>query len=86
MPLLEAMSFDLPIVARGTSAIPETLGGAGLILDPADGPVVFAEAWAEVMADAGLRAQLVDKGRQRLRDFDPDDARRQMLEHLASVV
>jgi glycosyltransferase involved in cell wall biosynthesis len=86
VPLLEAMSFDLPIVARGTSAVPETLGGAGLVLDPDDGPVVFAEAWAEVIADAGLRAQLVEKGRRRLRDFDPDEARRQMLEHLASVV
>jgi len=86
VPLLEAMSFDLPIVARGTTAVPETLGGAGLVLDPTDGPVVFAEAWAEVIADAGLRSRLAEKGRQRLRDFDPDDARHRILEHLGSVV
>ena len=86
VPLLEAMSFDLPIVARGTSAVPETLGGAGLVLDPDDGAVVFAEAWAEVIADPDLRAQLVAKGRRRLQDFDPDGARHQVLEHLATVV
>ena len=31
VPLLEAMSFDVPVVARATSAIPETLGGAGIL-------------------------------------------------------
>jgi L-malate glycosyltransferase len=86
VPLLEAMSFRVPIVARGTSAVPETLGGAGLVLDPDDGALVMAEAWAEVIGDAGLRDRLVERGTERLHDFNPDDARRRALEHLGSVL
>jgi glycosyltransferase involved in cell wall biosynthesis len=86
VPLLEAMTFELPIVARGTSAVPETLGGAGLVLDPDDGPLVMAEACATLMTDSDERQRLVAMGLERLLDFDPDDARRQVLEHLATVL
>ena len=80
------MNFDVPIVARGTSAIPETLGAAGLILDPKDGPLVMGEAWATVVTDVHLRRRLVDAGRARLAAFDPDAARRQLLDQLAEVM
>ena len=86
VPLLEAMSFNLPIVARGTSAIPETLGRAGIVLDPADGSLVLAEAWAAAVTDGSLRRELVAGRRRRLAEFDPDDARRQVLRHLSEVM
>jgi len=86
VPLLEAMSFDLPIVARATSAIPETLAGAGLTVDADDSPIVLAEAMAEVITDAEVRAELVRRGRERLDDFQPDTAREAILSHLLSVV
>jgi glycosyltransferase involved in cell wall biosynthesis len=86
VPLLEAMSFGLPILARATSAVPETLGGAGLLIDADDGPLVMAEAWATLLTDTDERDRLVAKGAERLRDFDPDQARHQVLEHLASVL
>ena len=85
VPLLEAMSFNVPVVARATSAIPETLGGAGLLVDPDDSPLVLAEALAEVLNDSHLRDRLVALGAQRLRHFDADVARAQLLEQLLSV-
>lgn len=75
VPLLEAMSFDLPILARRFAAIPETAGPAGLLLDQADGPEVAAEALATLLGDHDLRRQLVTRGRARLRDFDPNRAK-----------
>jgi glycosyltransferase involved in cell wall biosynthesis len=86
VPLIEAMAFDIPVVARATTAIPETLGGAGLLLEPTDGPAVMAEAMAEVLTDTALHQQLVDGGRNRLCHFDPDRSRQRILEHLSSVV
>jgi len=86
VPLLEAMSFEVPIVARGTAAIPETLGGAGLLLDPSDGPLMMAEAWCEVIDNESLRADLIARGKSRLDDFTPESARVQVLEHLASIL
>lgn len=86
VPLLEAMSFDVPIVARATSAIPETLGGAGMLVDPDDGPLVIAEAWATMLTDTEQRTELIAKGAARVRDFNPDDARAQVLQHLISAL
>lgn len=86
VPLIEAMAMGKPVVARACAAIPETVGDAGLLLPPADGPTYFAEAVAELMANAPLRAGLVERGHARvesLEDSAPDAA---ILETLLEVV
>jgi glycosyltransferase involved in cell wall biosynthesis len=85
VPLLEAMSFDLPIIARANAAIPETLGGAGLLLPGTAGPVLVAEALAEVHDDDRRRQALVARGRERLAEFDADRTRAALLGALAEV-
>jgi L-malate glycosyltransferase len=69
VPLTEAMSHDVPIIAYGAAAIPETLGDAGLILDDKE-PVTFAAGVHRVLSDDGLRHQLIAAGKQRLRIYD----------------
>jgi len=59
--------LGVPLVARGTTVVPETLAGAGIQLDPADGPCVLAEAWHRVVAEAPLRERL---GAASARRFD----------------
>jgi glycosyltransferase involved in cell wall biosynthesis len=85
VPLLEAMSFDVPVVARAFGAIPETMGGAGLLLPPEDDAVLCAEAVSELLTDDDLRAKFADRGRQRLNDFSVGAAHATFLGHLASV-
>jgi len=68
MHLLEAMAFDLPIVARAAAAVPETLGGAGILLTTTD-PLVWAAVVDRVLRDPPLRRRLVTRGRERLGDF-----------------
>ena len=65
VPLVEAMSFGLPVVARSAGAVPETLGGAGLLLDT-DDPVVWASCIRQVLDGPALRAALADLGKQRV--------------------
>ena len=69
VPLAEAMGHGVPIVAYGVTAVPETVGGAGLVLDDKS-PVPFAAAVARVLRDATLRAVLVGAGRERAAGFD----------------
>jgi glycosyltransferase involved in cell wall biosynthesis len=69
VPLLEAMHHGVPIVAYASSAVPETLAAAGIVLAEKN-PCLVAAAIARLMADAALRAQLVDAGARRLQDFD----------------
>jgi len=86
VPVLEAMAFDVPVVARACAAIPETLGGAGLLLPPDDDPVLVAEAVAEVLGNDGVRRGLVAAGERRRAGVDPEAARATFLAHLAGVV
>lgn len=69
VPLLEAMHFGVPIVAYGSSAIPETLGPGGLCL-PDKAPALVAAAVRRVLGDPAVRSGLVAAGRERLADFD----------------
>ncbi|HEY0178298.1 MAG TPA: glycosyltransferase family 4 protein [Dokdonella sp.] len=66
VPLVEAMALGVPVVARAAAAIPETLGGAGLVWDE-DDPLLFAAAADRIVRDAELRRHLEELGHARYR-------------------
>ena len=70
MPLVEAMAADVPIVAYAAGAVPETLGGAGLLFAPKDLEVA-AELLGSVVYDREVRARVLEGQRRRLQDFAP---------------
>jgi alpha-1,3-rhamnosyl/mannosyltransferase len=67
-PAIEAMAAGCPVIAAATTALPEVVGDAGLLIDPDD-----ASAWAAAIAsiadDALLRQRLIDAGRRRVGPF-----------------
>ncbi len=69
VPLLEAMVVGTPVVAFDAAAVPETLGGAGVVLADKD-PLAVAEAVAGLLSDPGGRDRLVEAGRRRAEAFD----------------
>jgi glycosyltransferase involved in cell wall biosynthesis len=69
VPLLESMFHRLPVVAFGSSAVPETLGSGGLCL-PEKSPALVASAVWRVVSDPVVREGLVEAGTIRLGDFD----------------
>jgi glycosyltransferase involved in cell wall biosynthesis len=69
VPLAEAMGHGLPIVAYGVTAVPETVGDAGLVL-PEKSPLTFAAAVGRVLADDTLRRTLASAGRARAAEFN----------------
>jgi glycosyltransferase involved in cell wall biosynthesis len=69
VPVLEAMHFDLPVVAYATAATPEVVGDGGLLLDNKD-PLLVATAVSRVLTDDDLRGELVAAGRKRVDAFD----------------
>jgi glycosyltransferase involved in cell wall biosynthesis len=83
VPLLEAMHHGLPIVAFAAGAVPETLGGGGLLLSRKD-PLTVATAVAHVMDDA-TRDALTRAGRERLDDFSLARGEAALLDTVASA-
>jgi glycosyltransferase involved in cell wall biosynthesis len=67
-PLLEAMAADVPVLAYGAGAVPETLGGAGVQFAPKDLEYA-AELLGSLAFDDGLRARVIAGQRRRLADF-----------------
>ncbi|MHB8294793.1 MAG: glycosyltransferase [Acidimicrobiales bacterium] len=85
VPLLEAWAHDIPVVALASAAVPETLGGAGLLLQHAAPPVVAAAA-NRVLADEGLAGRIVAAGRARLAELTGERARGRYREAVKELV
>jgi glycosyltransferase involved in cell wall biosynthesis len=67
-PLVEAMAADVPVLAYGAAAVPETLGGAGVQFSPKD--LEFAaELLGQLAFDDRFRADVIAGQRRRLADF-----------------
>ena len=78
VPLAEAMGHGIPIVAYGVTAVPETVGGAGLLL-PDKSPVRFAAAVGKILGDDTLRRHLSAAGLARAGQFDLRDSQRRFV-------
>jgi glycosyltransferase involved in cell wall biosynthesis len=74
-PVLEAMSAGVPVVAASAGSIPEVAGDAALLVEPTN-EVGLAEAIDRVFDDAPTRAELVARGRDRVKAFSWDHTAR----------
>jgi len=70
VPLIEAMAANVPVLAYGVTAVPETLGGAGVCFTPKDLEYA-AELLGLLVYDDDLRLSILTGQRQRLLDFAP---------------
>ena len=84
VPLLEAMAAGLPIVAYASSAVPETLGDAGLLLDDKT-PSLVAEAVIETLSNPLLAARLDAARATQLRRFEHDAVAERLLEFVEAM-
>jgi glycosyltransferase involved in cell wall biosynthesis len=69
LPVLEAMTVGVPVIASDRGALPEVLGDAGLLVSP-DDPEELAAAMQRVVTDHRLAATLGARGARRSQIFD----------------
>ena len=67
-PVLEAFAEECPAALARTSSLPEVGGEAALYFDPRDAGAL-RDTIARLLGDAALRADLVARGRERVRRF-----------------
>jgi glycosyltransferase involved in cell wall biosynthesis len=86
VPLVEAMAMKVPIVAYSSSAIPETVGRAGIVWDQRN-PFLMAESINSIVSDPSLSAGLASMGWRRYQElFTNDRIRKEFLSGLRTVL
>jgi glycosyltransferase involved in cell wall biosynthesis len=85
VPLLEAMAADVPVLAYAAGAVPETMGGAGVLFAPKD--LEFAaEMIGTLVYDRPVREKVIEGQRRRLEDFAPARIERRLMDIVSGFV
>jgi glycosyltransferase involved in cell wall biosynthesis len=84
VPLVEAMAADVPVLAYAAGAVPETLGGAGMLFAPKDLELA-AEMLGMLVYDQPVRDRIIEGQRRRLTDFSPARIESRLQEIVASL-
>jgi glycosyltransferase involved in cell wall biosynthesis len=80
VPLIEAMWFDIPILAFRSSAIPETTEDAGLIFGDKNDFILIAALAMKLIHDLSLRDIVISKQRSRRVKFLPENVASQFFQ------
>ncbi len=68
LPVLEAMSYNTPVVTSNTSSLPEIAGDAAVLVDPSS-PASIAQGINSVLSDSAKRNLMRQAGRRQARQF-----------------
>lgn len=84
-PLIEAMRHEIPVVAYGSTAVPETLGMAGILLKDKD-PFNVAAAVALMESDVNLKATMISRSHTQLTRYSYQVAKGENLSALRQII
>lgn len=84
LPVLEAMICGAPVIASNTSSLPEVVGDAALLINPAE-VEDLAQAMVRLYDDEALRKDLSRRGRERARAFSWEACAARVLTVLEAV-
>jgi L-malate glycosyltransferase len=84
VPVLEAMTLGVPVVANAAGALPEVMGDGGLLVDALD-PYAVAGAVARLRREAGLRESLAAAASRRVEALDLPSAGDRAVDLVSTV-
>jgi L-malate glycosyltransferase len=84
VPVVEAMGAGVPVVAFDQGAVPEVLGGAGVLVSDKD-PYALAASIGTLLADSPRRDALAEAGWRRLAELDLQSAADRFVDLVASL-
>jgi len=81
LPILEAMSYSVPVICSDNSSLPEIAGGAGLLVDP-NNIQEIAEAMNKVLNNADFREEMIKRGFENVKKFSWEKCARETMDVL----
>lgn len=85
IPLVEAMTCEIPVITANVTSMPEVAGDAALLVDPYN-PAEISAAMLRLLAEPDLALRLVEAGRKRRENFSWDRSADRLWEILNGVV
>lgn len=85
LPLLEAMSFGVPVLTSSCSSMPEVAGDAGLLVDPLNVNSI-AHGISRMLADGEYRNLLAGRTKKRAAQFSWENAAKEIMEIFCEAI
>jgi alpha-1,3-rhamnosyl/mannosyltransferase len=85
LPVIEAFAAQCPVIASNTTSLPEVTGDAAWTVDPNDADSI-SEAMLDVLANDTLRAERLELGLARARQYSWEECARQTLDVYRKVL
>lgn len=85
IPILEAMAHNCPVISSHTSSLPEIGGDACLYFEPKDEKDLLHDI-ERLLDDTELRKKLIQKGKERIKEFSWQRSAKETLEILENTV
>lgn len=70
LPIIEAQAMRTPVVTSNLEPMKSVAGGGALLVDPRN-PAEIRQAVERIIQDAGLREELVKRGLDNIKQYDP---------------
>jgi glycosyltransferase involved in cell wall biosynthesis len=86
IPLIEAMAFDVPVLAYGVTAIPEIMGEGGLIFNSLEDIDKVAALASILVKDRVLRSQVIYSQRENVKRFTWEKSRQVFAEMINNLL
>ncbi len=83
-PLIESMYLNLPILAYRSTAVPYTLGDAGILFKDKHYEAL-AELTDLLIKDTNLRTRLIQKQQERVQQFLEPQVKKQLHDYLKQL-
>jgi len=84
LPIMEAMACGTPVVCSDRTSLPETAGGAALMVDPDDIPAIAA-AMKVLIDDKSMRNEFIQKGLARVKEINARPSAERIFEILLAI-
>jgi glycosyltransferase involved in cell wall biosynthesis len=85
LPILEAFQHDLPVLIADNTCLPEVGGDAVLMFDPYD-VEDLTNKMSQLISDHELRSSLIDRGKERLKNYSWINTAQQLTEVFKDLV
>ncbi|MEK7067883.1 MAG: glycosyltransferase, partial [Patescibacteria group bacterium] len=81
LPILEAFDAGMPIITSNCASMPEVAGDAALLVNPKNTQEI-ADAMEKIIKNPDLKNELIQKGKERLKNFSWEKCARQTMKNI----